>query len=54
MLAANIGKTFVAATVLDLESEARLPRDDRLSARLGIAHISTRCPTPRPSPLASF
>ncbi|HKL68867.1 serine hydrolase domain-containing protein [Salibaculum sp.] len=35
MLAASIGKSFVAATVLALETEARLSRDDLLSAHLG-------------------
>jgi len=35
MLAASIGKTFVAATVLALESEGRLSRADPLSAHLG-------------------
>ena len=35
MLAASIGKTFVAATVLALESEERLSRADLLSAHLG-------------------
>jgi D-alanyl-D-alanine carboxypeptidase len=35
MLAASIGKTFVAATVLALESEGALSRSDRLSAHLG-------------------
>jgi D-alanyl-D-alanine carboxypeptidase len=35
MLAASIGKTFVAATVLSLESEGVLSRTDLLSARLG-------------------
>jgi D-alanyl-D-alanine carboxypeptidase len=35
MLAASIGKSFVAATVLALESEGRLSRDDLLSAHLG-------------------
>jgi D-alanyl-D-alanine carboxypeptidase len=35
MLAASIGKTFVAATVLALESEGRLSRADLVSAHLG-------------------
>jgi len=35
MLAASIGKTFVAATVLALESEGSLSRTDLLSAHLG-------------------
>ena len=35
MLAASIGKTFVASTVLDLESEGRLSRKDLLSVHLG-------------------
>ena len=35
MLAASIGKTFVAATVLALESEGALSRADPLSAHLG-------------------
>ncbi|MEX5728635.1 D-alanyl-D-alanine carboxypeptidase [Rhodovulum iodosum] len=35
MLAASIGKSFVAATVLALEREARLSRDDLLSVHLG-------------------
>ncbi len=35
MLAASIGKTFVAATVLALESEGSLTRADLLSAHLG-------------------
>ncbi|MEE4638785.1 MAG: serine hydrolase domain-containing protein [Wenzhouxiangella sp.] len=35
MLAASIGKTFVAATVLRLESEQRLARDDLLAEHLG-------------------
>lgn len=35
MLAASIGKSFVAATVLALESEGLLARDDLLSAHLG-------------------
>jgi D-alanyl-D-alanine carboxypeptidase len=35
MLAASIGKSFVAATVLALESEGRLSRDDLLSVHLG-------------------
>lgn len=35
MLAASIGKTFVAATVLALESEGLLSRADLLSAHLG-------------------
>ncbi|MBA3910942.1 MAG: hypothetical protein C0524_13975 [Rhodobacter sp.] len=35
MLAASIGKTFVAATVLALESEGRLSRDDLLADHLG-------------------
>ena len=35
MLAASIGKSFVAAAVLALESEGRLARDDRLSVHLG-------------------
>ena len=35
MLAASIGKTFVAATVLALESEGRLARADRLAGHLG-------------------
>jgi D-alanyl-D-alanine carboxypeptidase len=35
MLAASIGKTFVAATVLALESEGSLSRADLLSAHLG-------------------
>src|SRR6056297_2682845 len=35
MLAASIGKSFVAATVLALETERRLSRDDLLSAHLG-------------------
>lgn len=35
MLAASIGKTFVAATVLALESEGLLSRGDLLSAHLG-------------------
>lgn len=35
MLAASIGKSFVAATVLALESEGRLSRDDLLSVYLG-------------------
>lgn len=35
MLAASIGKTFVAATVLALESEGQLSRGDLLSAHLG-------------------
>lgn len=35
MLAASIGKTFVAATVLALESEGRLSRSDRLADHLG-------------------
>jgi D-alanyl-D-alanine carboxypeptidase len=34
MLAASIGKTFVAAVVLDLEREGRLSRADSLSAHL--------------------
>ena len=34
MLAASIGKTFVAATVLALESEGRLARTDRLAQHL--------------------
>lgn len=35
MLAASIGKTFVAATVLELESEGRLSRADLLADHLG-------------------
>jgi D-alanyl-D-alanine carboxypeptidase len=35
MLAASIGKSFVGAAVLALETEARLSRDDLLSAHLG-------------------
>lgn len=35
MLAASIGKTFVAATVLSLESEGALAQDDLLSDHLG-------------------
>lgn len=35
MLAASIGKSFVAATVLALEDEGRLSRDDLLSVYLG-------------------
>lgn len=35
MLAASIGKTFVAATVLALETEGLLSRKDRLSTHLG-------------------
>src|SRR6056297_976027 len=35
MLAASIGKSFVAATVLVLESEGHLSRDDLLAAHLG-------------------
>ncbi|MFU8863254.1 MAG: serine hydrolase domain-containing protein [Rhodobacterales bacterium] len=35
MLAASIGKSFVAATVLALESEGRLSRDDLASVHLG-------------------
>jgi CubicO group peptidase (beta-lactamase class C family) len=35
MLAASIGKTFVAATVLALESEGRLSQGDRLAHHLG-------------------
>lgn len=35
MLAASLGKSFVAATVLALESEGSLSRDDLLSAHLG-------------------
>jgi D-alanyl-D-alanine carboxypeptidase len=35
MLAASIGKSFVAATVLALEDEGRLSRDDLLSVHLG-------------------
>ncbi|WP_371039322.1 serine hydrolase domain-containing protein [Rhodosalinus sp. FB01] len=35
MLAASIGKSFVAVTVLALESEGRLSRDDLLSVHLG-------------------
>ena len=35
MLAASIGKTFVAATILMLESEGRLSRSDPLAAHLG-------------------
>jgi len=35
MLAASIGKTFVAATILALENEGRLSRADLLSAHLG-------------------
>lgn len=35
MLAASIGKTFVAATILALESEGQLSRSDLLSAHLG-------------------
>ncbi|PWJ20314.1 serine hydrolase domain-containing protein [Jannaschia seohaensis] len=35
MLAASIGKSFVAATLLALEDEGRLSRDDLLSAHLG-------------------
>ncbi|MEE4118698.1 MAG: serine hydrolase domain-containing protein [Paracoccaceae bacterium] len=35
MLAASIGKTFVAATVLALESEGALSRTDRLADHLG-------------------
>lgn len=35
MLAANIGKTFVAATVLSLETDGLLSRDDRLADHLG-------------------
>jgi D-alanyl-D-alanine carboxypeptidase len=35
MLAASIGKPFVAATVPAREGEGRLPRDDRVSDHLG-------------------
>ena len=35
MLAASIGKTFVAAAVLALESEGRLARTDRIAEHLG-------------------
>jgi D-alanyl-D-alanine carboxypeptidase len=35
MLAASIGKTFVAATVLALESEGLLSRADLVSVHLG-------------------
>ena len=35
MLAASVGKTFVAATVLALESEGMLSRHDRVAAHLG-------------------
>lgn len=35
MLAASIGKSFVAATALALEAEGRLDRSDRVAAYLG-------------------
>ena len=44
MLAASIGKTFVAATALALEAEGRLGRDDLLSAHLGTRAWFDRLP----------
>ncbi|MDP2128468.1 MAG: serine hydrolase domain-containing protein [Pseudohongiella sp.] len=47
MLAASIGKTFVAATVLALESEGRLARTDLLAAHLGDRHWFASLPNAR-------
>jgi D-alanyl-D-alanine carboxypeptidase len=44
MLAASIGKTFVAATVLSLESEGVLSRDDLVSKYLGDIDWFARLP----------
>ncbi len=44
MLAASIGKSFVGATVLALESEERLSRDDRLAEHLGTRDWFARLP----------
>ncbi|MEX1662126.1 serine hydrolase domain-containing protein [Thioclava sp. 15-R06ZXC-3] len=44
MLAASIGKTFVADTVLALESEGRLSRADLLADHLGDRTWSTKLP----------
>ncbi len=44
MLAASIGKTFVAATVLSLEAEGLLARDDQISTYLGDRDWFARLP----------